>query len=251
MKDFEKAAHKFLKSYKNKKCYLGAVICGSYVMGKETKYSDVDLHIIMDDNFNHRERGNQIIDGFIIDYFVNPIKRFEKYVEADRNLGTKYVSHMFKTGKVIDDTDKKVSNLKKELEKEHKRKFSKLKKENIEGYKYFMIDSYKNLEEKVDELDFLFTYYHYLNYIREAYLKYLRVELGAIHNAATLILDKKKREKYLVEDVKDKKFKTLFKKCLKHEDSIKMLENIKNLRDHVVNKMGGIDTKSFHMKCDL
>lgn len=251
MKEYEKAAHKFLKKYKNKKSYLGAVLCGSYVMGNETKYSDVDLHIIMDDTFDHRERGNKVIDGLIIDYFINPVKRFEKYIEADRNLRVKYVSHMFKTGKIIDDTDKKVYHLKKELEKEFKKRFPPLKKAEIEGYKYFMMDSYKNLKEKAKDFDFLFVYYHYLNYVRESYLKYLRVEVGAIRNAASYIYDKKKREKYLVEDIKDKKFKTLFKKCLKQEDSNKMLENIKKLRDHVVKEMGGINMESFHMKYEL
>lgn len=251
MEDYEIAAHKFLEKYKNKKSYLGAIICGSYVMGSPSKYSDVDLHILMDDTFDHRERGNKMVNGFIIDYFVNPIKRFEKYVEADRNLRTKYVTHMFKTGKIIDDTDKRVYNLKKELEKEFKKKFPPLKKADVEGYKYFMTDSYKNLEEKEKEPDFLFVYYHYLNYIRESYLKYLRVEVGSIHNAASYIYDKKKREKYLVEDIKDKKFKTLFKKCLNQDSPVKMLKNVKSLRDHVVKEMGGINMKSFHMKYEL
>lgn len=78
MKAYEKAARKFIEKYQDNKNYLGALVCGSYVMGNETKYSDVDLFIIMDDLFDHRERGNIIVDGFRIDYFINSLKRFLK-----------------------------------------------------------------------------------------------------------------------------------------------------------------------------
>ena len=75
MENWEKVTNKFLETWLKKDYVVGAFVCGSYVTGRPTKHLDIDLRIIMKDDINWRERGNKIIDGFLIEYFANPIRQ--------------------------------------------------------------------------------------------------------------------------------------------------------------------------------
>lgn len=44
-------------------------VCGSYITGNPSTHSDLDVHIILNENVNYRERGNKIVDGLLIEYF--------------------------------------------------------------------------------------------------------------------------------------------------------------------------------------
>ena len=101
MKDWERATRKFLKNWENKKEVQGALVCGSYVTGRPTENSDIDLHIILDDSCTWRLRGNEVVDGFLIEYFVNPPHQIEKYLEGSYKNNRSTEAHMFTTGKII------------------------------------------------------------------------------------------------------------------------------------------------------
>jgi len=70
--NWQLALEKFLKEWKEKDFVEGALLTGSYAIGMETKYSDVDVYIILSDSVEWRERGNKVIDGVLIEYFANP-----------------------------------------------------------------------------------------------------------------------------------------------------------------------------------
>ncbi len=103
MKNWEIALQKFLKKWENKKEVIGAIVCGSYITGNPSKHSDIDLHILLDSDTSWRERGNQIIDGILIEYFVNPIRKHYEYLEDDYKQRSRVNAHMLCTGKVLFD----------------------------------------------------------------------------------------------------------------------------------------------------
>lgn len=60
--------------YLNNEHCLGAFVYGSSLTGFNTENSDIDMHIIFDDeNPNHLIRGNKMIEGTRIEYFEKPI----------------------------------------------------------------------------------------------------------------------------------------------------------------------------------
>lgn len=65
--NWEKATKIFLQEWENKDYVIGAIACGSYITGRPTKHSDIDLRIILNDEINWRERGNKIVNGFLIE----------------------------------------------------------------------------------------------------------------------------------------------------------------------------------------
>ena len=101
MNNWENALNKFIDQYKDEDYFLGAILTGSYATGNNDENSDIDVFIVTKDSTTWRERGNKLIDGYLIEYFINPVrqvlKEFEKGFEA-MNSG--------KCGKVILDWTK-------------------------------------------------------------------------------------------------------------------------------------------------
>jgi predicted nucleotidyltransferase len=62
---WEHALDRFLLGWKVRAYVKGAVVCGSRVAGTATKFSDIDVHIVMDDRVRWRERGLKIVDGYL------------------------------------------------------------------------------------------------------------------------------------------------------------------------------------------
>ena len=75
MSNWEIALEKFLDKYKNEDYFLGAILTGSYATGNYDENSDIDVFIVTKDTTGWRERGNVLIDGYLIEYFINPIKK--------------------------------------------------------------------------------------------------------------------------------------------------------------------------------
>ena len=93
------ALEKFLSDWKDKDKIIGVLVCGSFVTGGASKHSDIDVQIILDNEVTWRERGNKIVDGFLIEYFANPLYRYEGYFEEDYSRNRTVTAHMFATGK--------------------------------------------------------------------------------------------------------------------------------------------------------
>ena len=75
---------KFIKemNYLNNERCLGVIVYGSSLTGFNTNISDIDLHVVFDDEEpDCLIRGNKIIDGTKIEYFEKPIK--DIYLEIE------------------------------------------------------------------------------------------------------------------------------------------------------------------------
>ena len=81
---------------------LGIIFYGSYLTGVNTANSDIDLHIILDnDDPNHLIRGNKIIDGTRIEYFEKPIEDIYQTIDEDYNTQNNASLTIFGKSKII------------------------------------------------------------------------------------------------------------------------------------------------------
>ena len=88
--------------YLNNKHVLGILFYGSYLTGLHTKNSDIDLHIIFDnENPNHLIRGNKIIEGTRIEYFEKPIEDIYKTINENYITQNNATLTIFGTSKII------------------------------------------------------------------------------------------------------------------------------------------------------
>ena len=98
--------------YLNNEHVLGVLFYGSYLTGVNTANSDIDLHIILDnEDPNHLIRGNKIIDGTRIEYFEKPIEDIYQTIEEDYNSQNNASLFIFGKSKIIYARDEQLSQL--------------------------------------------------------------------------------------------------------------------------------------------
>lgn len=91
---------------------LGILFYGSYLTGVSTKTSDIDLHIIFDDeNPEHLIRGNKIIEGTRIEYFEKPIGDIYQTIEEDYQSQNNASLSIFGKSKIIYAKDEQISKM--------------------------------------------------------------------------------------------------------------------------------------------
>lgn len=247
---WEFAVDKFLAKWKRRKDVIGAIVCGSYVTGTPSKHSDIDLHIILSDDVSSRERGNEVVDGFLIEYFANPIRKHYEYSAEDFKERRKINSHMFMTGRVLFD---KTGALKKFIEfakKDFSKKYSSLSMVSLELSKYALWDMCDNLEEVFSSgaKDFVFVYHNFLHDLFKYYSAYLRFDFFPAYQVLRFLTNAKDKQKYSIRDFPDKKFEMLFVFAIKLQDKSLMMKTYKELTEHVLDKMGGFNIDGWRIK---
>lgn len=98
--------------YLNNKHVLGILFYGSYFTGVNTSNSDIDIHIILDnDNPEHLIRGNKFVDGTRIEYFEKPIENIYQIIEEDYTSQNSASLSIFGKSKIIYDKDGQLKQL--------------------------------------------------------------------------------------------------------------------------------------------
>jgi predicted nucleotidyltransferase len=252
MKDWMKALDKFLEEWKYRDEVVGVLVCGSYVTGSPSKHSDIDTHIILRDGTDWRERGNKVVDGFLVEYFANPRKQIEKYFEEDYKDGSQMAIIQFITGEIIFD-DGTIVELRELAKKWYDKKFEKLPEFKVELNKYGFWDSRDNLQDAYDKKtsDFMFTYSCSLDFLITTYCKYLGYPVIKYHQAYKIFTDAETRNKYLLPDFPDKEFGDMCAKSLTATDPDDAMEYYEKLVDHLFKKLGGFDIRDWKLRSPL
>jgi len=99
-------------NYLNNEHVLGILFYGSYLTGVNTANSDIDLHIILDnENPNQLIRGNKNLDGTRIEYFEKPICDIYETIEEDYNTQNNASLSIFGKSKIIYAKDEQIINM--------------------------------------------------------------------------------------------------------------------------------------------
>ena len=103
MESWKHALNEFVRGWKEKDFVEAALLTGSYAIGLQTPRSDVDVYIILSDKVDWRERGDVLVDGFLIEYFANPIRQIRWYFENEHSRNKRNTARMFLIGQVLFD----------------------------------------------------------------------------------------------------------------------------------------------------
>lgn len=246
---FELAVDKFMEWWPYKKETEAVIICGSYVTGNPSKHSDIDLVIVLSEKVNWRERGNKIINGILIEYFSNPVRKIRAYFEDEFKKRSQSTAHMIFTGKVLFDKTGVTKKLKSEAKEYLFRKYPKADKLSIESTKYHLWDMKDNLEEVYESgKGFEFGYYVCLKRIFEVYSEAIGYSNVPGHKLIKFLSDKKDRKKYIIAKFPDEKFKKLLLNALQEKNKEKMLRDYNILTDYTIKKLGRFKLDGFKLK---
>ena len=248
MQDWEKALYKFLKKYKNKSYFEGALLCGSYATGNQNKFSDIDVHILISDSQNWRERGNVKVDGFLMEYFINPIKQIRKEFQGDVARGRVHCSNMFAYGQILFDKNGYVEQLQKEADKFFKKPLPKYARSDIAFDLYGIWTLMDELRSLLSEKKALgLAYNNLLENLMLLYFKVNQIPKISLTKIEKILSTPKFAKRYHIQKLPDKKFTKLFLDALQKQD----VKSIQKLYDFVIDSVGGFDIETFKIKSKL
>ena len=252
MEKWELVAEKFLKQYVNEDYFLGAILTGSYATGNNDVNSDIDIFIITNDSTPWRERGNKLIDGYMIEYFINPVRQILKEFDEgfkDNGIATTLI---FAGSKILYDRDgtieKLVNRAKEDLNKDI---------ESVSEFKwkmncYTIWHSFYELNSKYTKNeDIDFTYNMFLNDIIKAHFLNNEIPLLPVHKIERILTDEEYRKKYNVKKLPDDIFVDKLLKCFNEKDYNKKFTYAKNLYDYYMDKNSNFNINNFSFRSDI
>ena len=248
MQSWEKALQLFLKKYEKKPFFEGALLCGSYASGNQNAFSDVDVNILISDTQNWRERGNVKVGGFLIEYFINPIKRIQKEFQIDVTKGRNTCADMFAYGKILSDKNGFVGALQKEAQRFLKKPMPKYKASDLALDFYVAwnaIDELKSL--KRDKRTQSLAYNYLLEALVTLYFKANRIPKLPLTKLEKVFADPDYAKRYHAQKLPNKKFIKLFLIALQKQK----VPNVQKLYDYVIDELGGFDIANFKLRAKL
>lgn len=234
MDKWQLAIEKFLNEYRDKEYFLGAILTGSYATGNNddnsdnSDNSDIDIYIVTTDDTNWRERGNKNIDGFLIEYFINPKKKILSYFDKelkDYHLSTTMI---FVNAKILYDKDGSVQEL-------IDRANNNFNLADVDEFKYKMNcysvwDGFDELESKYNKKeDIDFSYYIFLQRIIDAHFYNKQIPSIPLNKIERILKDENYKMRYNIKKLPDQNFITKLSKCFNEKSYDNKFNNAKEL----------------------
>ena len=242
----------FMSDFEHINDVIGILVCGSYVTGNPSNHSDLDVHILLDNNVEYRERGNRIIDGLLIEYFANPPKQIIKYFTDDLKDKSLMSQTQFATGKILLDKNGEVKALK---EKSIQMIDDYYKNDNAamsESTKYFLWDMLDDLQDAYEnnKTDFDFLYFNLLDKMIFNYMNCINRPYS-FKSILGNITDNIVRKKYLLRELPDTAISDLIAKSVQAVNKKDKMELYQSLAHEILDKFGGFDVDKYKLKSDL
>lgn len=250
MEPWERAARDFLAGWPSRRLATSALVCGSYVTGHPTPRSDVDLFLLLPSGTKWRERGNRVVDGFLVEYFANSPGQVQRYLQADFAVNSRVNATMLLTGLVLFDPDGGLKRLRGEARRWHRKRFARLSRLELERIRYAIWDTVDNALDAAERgaPDLPFLYHHGVRYAYDCYAKFLRLPVLQLDRIERSYGPGGHPEKYLLEPFPDAKFMRALLRAVREDDPAKMPGRLKRLAAHVTEEMGGFEIDGWRFR---
>lgn len=250
MQEWERAVDRFLIPWKKTKDVTGALIAGSYVTGKPNPRSDLDLYIVTKAGTRWRERGNKRVDGFLIEYFVNPPEQIRKYF-ADNHASHSAMSLTpYTTGRILFDCDGSLAQLRREAQRWLRKSWRRSSRVERSLDAYRLWDALDNFEDALERgaPDVAYLYHHALQRLFELYTKSLGQIVPGVAKTHALLTDAEARRKYKHPAHSDARFAKQFTLAMAEQEPARMLKSLRRLTKHVHDRWGGFEIDGFRAR---
>ena len=251
MKDWEIALNKFIEKYINKDYFLGAILAGSYASGNNNKNSDIDVFLVTKDDTTWRERGNILIDGYLIEYFINPVRKvLQEFEDGFENYHIA-TTLIFAGSKILYDKDGTIEKLVNRAKEDLNKELKPMPEFKTKMNSYTIWHSFYELTTKYeDKEDIDFTYNIYLNNIIKSYFLNNGIPELPVHKIERILTNPDFRNRYNVKKLPDNTFIELLLKCFNEKDYDKKYSNAKELYNYYMSKHN-FDINNFSLRSDI
>ncbi len=248
MQKWEKALDKFLQQYVNQPWFEGAVLCGSYAAGNQNEFSDIDVNIIASNDIGWQEKSNCYVDGFLIEYTVNPIYKNQEYMKSGIENHALINQNMFAYGKILYDKNGVMKKLHQQSLRDLKKKIKPFSKYNNDFMKYRLWCRYDDmLSLKHDGYQIDLLYWDLVCLLIMAYCDFNCLPRMPLSKIQKMLLNKNYAKRYHADKLPGKKFTSLLMACFdaKPKDKISAIDKLYNF---VIKSGGGFDIGQFRGK---
>jgi hypothetical protein len=247
---WESALERFLAPWRERREVTGALVCGSYVTGEPSPRSDIDVHILLTPSTKWRERGNDIVDGFLIEYFSNPPHRIREYFREDYSDNDHACATQFATGRIVFDQDGVIAKLKQEARRWIEKPFRRQSRVQMLLGGYSVWDNLDNFRDAVEnrEPDLAWQYVHSLTTILRTYSRFNGECFLRFDKAYAGLTGDSLMTKYAQRPFSDTIFARRFAAAMLETDAAKMLPTLEALTRYVHRKMGGFEIDGFRLR---
>lgn len=248
--NWQEALETFLDKWQNLDYVEGAVVTGSQVVGTATPSSDVDVHLILSPSVDWRERGNELVNGVLIEYFANPTFFFKQYLDEDYGNNSRQNARMFVIGKVLFDKNGEVAKLVQQASEYMQREFTKPDDIWIEVAKYTVWDEFDGLEDSYNtkQPSFEHSYHLFLQNLLMKYAKFAGAEITAYSKLYKYFASEDFRSRYQIKPFPDSEFADQFQQALVCKVEADMYGLAKTLTQHVLEKMGDFNIDGWKLR---
>jgi hypothetical protein len=222
---WQEALNTFLHGWKENGHITGAMVCGSYITGSPSKHSDIDVHLLLSDDLDWRERGNKVVDGYLVEYFINPPRQIRKYFEEDYSDHRTMSMVQFLTGQVVWDKTGSIAILKQEAQEWIDKPYETQNETVIELRKYAIWDMWDNLQDCAERgrVDFSFIYLNSLLLLFNYYCEFLRLETIPYYQIYAYLSDPDYIDKYIKRPFPDIDFTTIYIEAMQEKNASAMM----------------------------
>ena len=252
MKDWKFAVNKFLEQYKDEDYFLGAILTGSYATGNNSVNSDIDIFIVTKDSTTWRERGNKLVDGFMIEYFINPVKKvLDEFNNGfdDYNIATTLI---FAGSKILYDKDGTIEKLVNIAKKDLNKELNPISEFKWKMNCYTIWHSFYELESKYIKCeDIDFTYNMFLNDIIKSYFLNNGIPILPVYKIEKILTNEEYRNKYNIKKLPDDVFIDKLLKCFSEKDYDKKFYCAKDIYNYYMKKNPNFDINNFKYRSNV
>lgn len=248
----EEALEKFLSAYKDEDYFLGAILTGSYVTGNNTPNSDIDVYIVSKDDTPWRERGNKLVDGYLIEYFINPKWKILAYMESERKELAMSTTNIFINSKILYDKDGSVQ----ELIDFANNSRNTIDEIEIDDFKYksncySVWDAFDELEDKYkSHKDIDFSYYIFLERLIKGYFYNKKIPSFPLNKLESILMNGEYYKRYNINKMPDQKFINLLTNCFKEKGYDKKYINAKKLYEYFMSEFSDFNINDYSLRSE-
>ncbi len=252
MEKWELAVNKFLDQYKDEDYFLGAILTGSYATGNNDINSDIDIFIVTKDSTTWRERGNKLIDGYLIEYFINPVRQVLKEFEdgfANNHIASTLI---FVGSKILYDKDGTIQKLIDRAKDDLSKGLSPIPEFKWKMNCYTVWHSFYELSSKYSKKeDIEFSYNIFLKDVIESHFLNNSIPVLPIHKVEKILTNEEYRRKYNVKELPEETFVNKLLKCFIEKDYDNKYNYAKELYEYYMKVNSNFDINNFEYRSDI
>lgn len=227
------------------KDYIGVIVYGSYVGGRNNQLSDLDVMIIKD-NYQTQDCGSVMIGNVRIEYFIQDLKVLYELIKKEINNNDPSHLTKFATCEILYDTKGKIEEFINYAKILYQTKIIPSFDDNDKFAIFSVNNRMEDLESLIDDESFYAVYYITLEKIRTLYAKINGIIDLPIMKIEKIYNDKEFAKKYIASSshsLPSQEFIDLYLECIKLDNRNIMLCNLKRLYGY---SFGNLD---FDPKC--